>query len=266
MNTCLVLLLNCTGCDASCLEADQRLCYGDTSTTCCNVYVNDVCMNECPPNLIANSGSDFECCKFIWQLRRLQYISIFYFFPFIVCNLACLNGGSPNAACDSCDCPDVRHTGPRCEDPCEPNPCLNGDCSPSITFPDFTCLCNNGFAGRLCNETIDPCDGVTCSNNGVCVPVGFDDFECNCNPGFTDDLCQTPIDPCDGIMCLNGGVCVSGSFPNFSCQCLPNFSGDMCQNCDLPNCNTCSQVEGICTECFGGYLLTQGLCSELGYI
>ena len=30
---------------------------------CCNVYIDDICMNECPPNQIANKATQFECGK-----------------------------------------------------------------------------------------------------------------------------------------------------------------------------------------------------------
>ena len=35
---------------------------------CCNVYVDDVCMVECPPNFAASSATDFECGKYYFCL------------------------------------------------------------------------------------------------------------------------------------------------------------------------------------------------------
>ena len=51
------------GCDDECLIDEQRLCWGTSSTMCCNVYIDDICMNECPPNQIANEATQFECGK-----------------------------------------------------------------------------------------------------------------------------------------------------------------------------------------------------------
>ena len=57
----LIIINFTTGCDAECLAEEQRLCYGSTNDRCCNVYVNSICMNECPTNFAASAESSFEC-------------------------------------------------------------------------------------------------------------------------------------------------------------------------------------------------------------
>ncbi len=95
------------------------------------------------------------------------------------------------------------------------------------------------------------------------MPVSVTEFTCDCEPGFTGALCEVVIDQCDPNPCLNGGSCVQETFPSLRCECLPNFSGNFCQNCDLPNCRTCLLTQGMCMTCFQGYLLTDGICGKL---
>ena len=139
--------------------------------------------------------------------------------------------------------------------------CVNGYCSPGVTYPDIICTCNTGFTGTLCDTPIGPCDGVLCSNNGDCLALNSTHYMCDCDLGYTGTNCETEIDKCASLPCQNLGTCVQEMFPEFRCECHENFSGKLCETCDLPNCKTCSKtVTGVCEECFNGYLLTDGMC------
>ena len=165
----------------------------------------------------------------------------------------CVNGAcSPGAApfpAFNCTC-DLGFMGTLCDtpiDPCIPNRCVNGACSPGASFPDIICACDPGFMGTLCDTPIDPCDGVLCSNNGDCRAVDSLNFVCDCDPGFTGTNCETELNPCDSMPCQNLGTCFPETYPNFRCECRENFSGTLCETCDLPNCKTCSTT--IAGEC-----------------
>ena len=43
----------------------------------------------------------------------------------------------------------------------------NGQCIDDVN--SFTCLCNSGYTGTLCDVNIDDCTGVSCSGNGWCI-------------------------------------------------------------------------------------------------
>ena len=78
-------------------------------------------------------------------------------------------------------------------------------------------------------EPDDPCTNVTCLNDGVCRPdFASESFSCHCQVGFTGQLCETNVDPCSLSLCRNGGLCqASGS--NFSCNCPDEFDGEFCE-------------------------------------
>lgn len=49
-------------------------------------------------------------------------------------------------------------SGINCEkklDPCSPNKCKNGICSPSNNYLDFSCSCQLGYTSRLCDVDIN---------------------------------------------------------------------------------------------------------------
>eukprot|EP00494_Astrolonche_serrata_P021979 UN22228 len=95
---------------------------------------------------------------------------------------------------------------------CAPNPCLNGgNCTDKLN--GFTCSCQPGWSGDICDENIDDCEPTNWCVNGVCVD-GLDDYSCDCNDGWTGEFCQTAIANCsDGIQNQDetgvdcGGVC-----------------------------------------------------------
>lgn len=76
--------------------------------------------------------------------------------------------------------------------PCSPNPCAFGTCSPSIM--GFQCTCQAGYAGQTCNIPLDPCMSSPCRNGATCAVVGPDrQFRCICPAGFTGNQCQDEI-------------------------------------------------------------------------
>lgn len=64
-------------------------------------------------------------------------------------------------------------------------------CAQNFQGSDCTQCVSPGFTGPNCDE-IDDCVGVNCGN-GECVD-GIDSFSCTCDPGFTGKLCQMNID------------------------------------------------------------------------
>ena len=82
---------------------------------------------------------------------------------------------------------------------CLENPCLNNNqcafgstCTAnndaSVNY--FTCTCNNGCSGTLCNQNCDCRAGgqFGCQNGGIC-----NNGVCQCATGYTGTLCATCI-------------------------------------------------------------------------
>ena len=62
-----------------------------------------------------------------------------------------------------------------------------------------------------------------CSGRGTCTD-GDNLFTCDCNEGFTGLMCQTNIDDCVGVNCSGHGQCIDG-MNNFTCLCQSGFTG-----------------------------------------
>ncbi len=120
--------------------------------------------------------------------------------------------------------------------------CFNNKCSENSTcveeYGTYTCACDPGFEGSLCNQGLQ-CQAESCFNNGTCVeePQGF---HCNCTEGFNGTQCENNIDDCPTANpCLNGGTCQDG-INTFSCLCHCNYIGFNCE----------SVLDGICSDDF----------------
>ena len=64
-------------------------------------------------------------------------------------------------------CP--KNIGDNCEvdiDECAPKPCVNGECEDGIA--EFTCICNKGYEGLLCDIEIDECERYNPCVHGTC--------------------------------------------------------------------------------------------------
>lgn len=141
---------------------------------------------------------------------------------------------------------------------CNPDPCKNGGTC-QVLAEEFTyvCDCPQGFAGQNCTLT-DDCVSAPCAHGATCVN-GVGSFTCTCQGGFTGALCQTEIDECASAPCMHGGTCVD-AIGQFACICAAGWNGTLCQKqeqavaggCDPNPCANC----GTCTE-DGGYAICQ---------
>lgn len=146
----------------------------------------------------------------------------------------CQRGYAPSKNKKSCN--------PKPEDPCKPNPCLNGG-----TCSNGKCSCPTGFKGDKC-QTPDPCTPNPCQNGGTCT-----DGKCSCPPGYSGDKCEIK-DPCIPNPCQNGGTCDNGA-----CTCPNGYTGSNCENKDPCNPNPC-QAGGTCSQ--GTCTCPQGRCGD----
>lgn len=94
-------------------------------------------------------------------------------------------------------------TGANCDE-CEIYPgCEHGTCS-----KPYTCECNSGWGGHLCNIDLNFCTKHRpCHNGATCFNTGKD-YTCSCPIGFTGRNCETRVEnKCQERPCQNGGSC-----------------------------------------------------------
>ncbi|ETE61174.1 Crumbs-like 1, partial [Ophiophagus hannah] len=123
--------------------------------------------------------------------------------------------------------------GPLCEtntDDCKSSPCLHGQCEDLVG--DFQCVCHKGFIGKRCHINVDDCVRHQCQNGGTCVDDIYS-YSCKCPPEYSGPLCEWPFPPeqCGkNFTCLNGGQCMSGPW-GANCSCKTGYTG---KNSDFP--------------------------------
>ncbi|KAM3825296.1 protein crumbs homolog 2 [Vipera latastei] len=121
--------------------------------------------------------------------------------------------------------------GPLCEtntDDCKSSPCLHGECVDQVG--DFQCTCHKGFIGKRCHINVDDCVRHQCQNGGICVDEVYS-YTCKCPPEYSGPLCEWPFPPeqCGkNFTCLNGGKCMSGPW-GANCSCKTGYTGKKCQ-------------------------------------
>ncbi|VDI25239.1 Hypothetical predicted protein [Mytilus galloprovincialis] len=71
---------------------------------------------------------------------------------------------------------------------CMSNPCANGTCQ-DVSSGGYICLCNFGFTGNNCENTIDPCIMNPCPRGATCLPDGASRI-CVCRDGFKGPNCE----------------------------------------------------------------------------
>ena len=80
---------------------------------------------------------------------------------------------------------------------------------------------------------IDNCDPNPCQNDGNCTD-GINSFTCDCEDGFSGDICEVNNEDCSPNPCLNGGTCIGGA-DILTCQCVPGFTGATCNTSKCRN-------------------------------
>ncbi|XP_072172930.1 uncharacterized protein [Diadema setosum] len=136
------------------------------------------------------------------------------------------------------------------ENPCSPNPCINGLCfrleqaAAMTTSRLFFCQCQPGFTGTTCQHE-DPCYSDPCENDAECrnALVGGNadlviGFWCQCTPDFVGRTCSVPA-PCSSNPCLNDAECIDvrgvddpvfeEELVSYTCNCLDGWMGQHCE-------------------------------------
>ncbi|CAF4820593.1 unnamed protein product [Rotaria sp. Silwood2] len=95
--------------------------------------------------------------------------------------------------------------GNRCEtvlNPCDSRPCSFGTCVASSST--WLCVCEPGWTGIQCKNSINECLSNPCLNAGVCID-GINEYRCICLTGYTGTNCQISMNPCSSTPCRNNG-------------------------------------------------------------
>ena len=111
--------------------------------------------------------------------------------------------------------------------------CRNqGQCE--LPAEEFHCRCPYGFEGPTCGENIicveNGCDHGSCQE-------GFGNYTCNCDLGWVGWLCDEDNDECQDEPCQNGGTCQQTVQPGgYTCSCLEAYKGTNCQEEKIKTC------------------------------
>ena len=150
----------------------------------------------------------------------------------------------------SCTC-DTGYTGTLCQEVvlhCPNNNCSNGECIEEVA--GYSCKCEDGFSGYFCSVNESSCVDHSCEN-GTCVDY-YPKYSCECYAGFEGELCDTKIDWCENVTCLSG-TCREDNITAF-CECNLGYYGDLCQYrnaCFNHSCinGNCSQINSSAYSC-----------------
>ncbi|KAM7540909.1 hypothetical protein Aperf_G00000025061 [Anoplocephala perfoliata] len=132
----------------------------------------------------------------------------------------------------------------------------HGICLQDPSSGQYSCVCENGYTGRFCNQVKDNCleMGHLCRNGATCVNGEGDSFYCLCEEGFAGTFCEQELHPCESEPCRNGAYCQSTEVTgdvSFQCRCTTGWSGRWCH---LPSSRSPCQVsqpchnDGVCVD------------------
>jgi hypothetical protein len=120
------------------------------------------------------------------------------------------------------------------DNPCDPNPCEHGQCTPDGEV--YTCACSPGYDGTNCDNNVNDCAPDPCENGGTCSDL-VDDYKCDCTgTGYTGKDCTTPPDAtCADNPCRFGSCSDVGG--RFFCDCTgTGYEGETCET-DIDECS-----------------------------
>ncbi|CAB63409.2 EGF-like domain-containing protein [Caenorhabditis elegans] len=148
-----------------------------------------------------------------------------------------------------------------CETPvasaCTPSPCWNGICVLNEQYNTYTCACDDGYFGDLCQYP-DVCTSSTCLYGGTCTETSSGGYTCSCLSQYFGTNCEE-INRCNyADPCVNGDcqTTVDGITTNYTCTCDSGWTGE---NCDtmIDYCipNPCS-YNSTCSPYFKGFNCT----------
>ncbi len=103
--------------------------------------------------------------------------------------------------------------------------CAGEDCSGNWKYVESTpCLCDPGFTGMRCKNTIDHCHHNQCIN-GHCVNLRTS-YNCTCMAGFSGPFYDV-INHCAGNNCTSNSHCISYE-DTYVCRCSSGYMGTNC--------------------------------------
>uniref|UniRef100_A0A158P958 Delta-like protein n=1 Tax=Angiostrongylus cantonensis TaxID=6313 RepID=A0A158P958_ANGCA len=162
-----------------------------------------------------------------------------------------------------CEC-DHGFFGSTCSNCRRSENCRHGTCRNN---QPFTCACELGWGGILCERDLEYCSRhKPCKNGGICTNGGFaTDFTCQCPEAFGGATCEIEVPSIcqqQGI-CRNGGICTNIDTKLGRCICVKGFEGRYCErrmvqtHCTQNTCKNGGSCQGesvcICPLCFSGY-------------
>ncbi|KAL4239474.1 hypothetical protein ACF0H5_000289 [Mactra antiquata] len=148
-----------------------------------------------------------------------------------------------------CEEPYFKTIGNRCERdsfPCDVNSCVNGSCVDSDDGLSYTCNCEDGYTGSLCQHNIDECSSNPCQNGGICLDE-IAGYSCNCLIGYNGTNCENDIDFCNDDGCSANSDCIELNH-GYMCECDPGYMGEFCE-IDINECASFPcEHNGTCSE------------------
>lgn len=226
-----------------CVNGDCVNTYGFYNCSCFSGYefngtmcvnINECLSSPCVHGTCRDTNGDFLCeCDPGYGGPKLCDLDL--------CTITDCHVGTcrPISGGVVCDCPTCS-LGGMCEsgwDGCclDPTACApHGTCQMNATTsPYYTCLCEPGYSGSVCQVDIDECASSPCLHGGTCTDL-VNGFNCTCPVGYTGATCAQDVDECLFNTTCARGTCIN-SVGNYTCVCPDGWTGRDC-SLDIDEC------------------------------